>query len=241
MTRFLIFGTLLTFWLAAALPANATPPRYASVLDTPIGVSKTHMFIFRVVGDNEGSNFIRAKRRFLVAQSLATGRTNTIWLLDETRETFNQTGEGSLSYRRASPKIDPLDIMADFAAQSLQVGDLTDWSSGQLAARRDVALSNEGILDLTQDPPTLAVPATTLRQRIEASLTPFMDFLPDDNKPVDPITFDGDAYTKDLTDCFVTAQVGNIPDYDIFRLECENGDFSVLSYVIYLTIPHVVQ
>ncbi|NOX73445.1 MAG: hypothetical protein GXP03_07445, partial [Alphaproteobacteria bacterium] len=55
--------------------------------------------------------------------------------------------------------------------------------------------------------------------------------------PVDPMVFDENVYTKDLADCFIVGLIGNVPDADIYRLQCENGDYSLLGYTLYLTIP----
>jgi hypothetical protein len=231
------FLTVLALGVALGIPASATPPRYTSVHDNPVGISKTHLFLFRTLGDNEGSYFINTSRRYLVAQNIKTGKVDNIWFLDETRETSGEPGEETFLYRRVTPKIDPLDIMERFGAKPVLIDDPSDYTTGKLAASNTVELVEGGIQDNSNEPAQILVPAEIVRARITASMNPFMAYLPDDTSPVDPMVFDEDAYTKDLFDCFVAGLFGNVPDADIYRIQCENGDFSVLGYTLYLTVP----
>jgi hypothetical protein len=231
------FLSMLALGIGFGIPATATPPRYTSVHDNPVGVSKTHLFLLRTLGDNEGSYFIDTNRRYLVAQNIKTGKLDNIWFLDETRETSGEPGEETFLYRRATPKIDPLDILESFAAKPVLIDDPSDYATGKLAASDPVELVEGGIRDNSTEPPEILVAAETVRARVAASMNPFMAYLPDDTSPVDPMVFDEDAYTKDPFDCFVAGLFGNVPDADIYRIQCENGDFSVLGYTLYLTVP----
>ena len=231
--KFLIFCALVAF----SQPLQATPPRYASVQDTPFGINQTHMFVLRTLSDNEGSHYITRSKRFLVAQDIETGKTEQIWPLETTRETFVDVSERTFEYHRAKPKIDPLDILSEFSAAPLTMSVATDWLDDRLQISTRVTLSYKGIIDQKADEKTVLVTSDEIRTRRNASLNSFMDSLRDDPGPVDPITFDGNAYTKNLADCFVLKMWGNVPGFDLYQLECENGEFDVLSYQIYLTIP----
>jgi hypothetical protein len=216
-------------------PGHATPPRYASVHDAPVGINETHMFAFRILGDNKGSHYISVTQRFLIAQNLDTGIVDHIWPLDQTRETFVEVDQQTFEYQRADPKIDPLDILAKFSAAPLTIGARSTWSDDHLQFVHLFELRQEGIIDTRTG--EIATQASEIEARIAASMVPFMDFLPDDPGPIDPLTFDADAFSRELADCFVIEVFANTRSYETFRLECENGEFEVLSYVIYLTIP----
>jgi hypothetical protein len=233
----LLLQSVLVLGIVFGIPASATPPRYTSVDDTPVSVSKTHLFLFRTLGDNEGSYFIQTNRRYLVAQNIVTGKVDNIWFLDESRETSGEPGEETFAYSRASPKIDPLDILESFGAKPVLIGARSDYATGKLAASNPVELVAGGIMDNSAEPVKIVVPADIVQARVNASMNPFMAYLPDDTSPTDPMIFDEDAYTKDLFDCFVTGLSSNVPDTDLYRIQCDNGDYSVLGYTLYLTVP----
>lgn len=238
MTRAIARVFSIMFALLTCLqPAQATPPRYASIHDTPIGINQTHMFLFRTVDDNEGSYYIRNTHRFLISQKLETGHVDQIWLLDETRETSVEIDERTYQYKRAEPKIDPLEILHKFSAVPLSVTARSDWLDEGPRARHEFILSNEGIVSQYIEGATPSVPSEDILSRIRAGLDPIMKAMRDDKGPIDPITFDTDAYSTDLSECFVIEKAANASGYDVFRLECESGEYAVLSYVIYLTVP----
>jgi hypothetical protein len=237
MARILLIICALFAVIQFTKPAQATPPRYASVLDTPFGVSQTHLFLLRNVSDNEGSHYINASKRFLIAQALASGRTEHIWPLEITRETFVDVDARTFEYHRVPPKYDVLDILSEFSAAPLNLSLATDWIGDRLQISTRFVLSEAGILDQATDQPTVLATPNEIQTRVDASLIPFMETLPDDPGPVDPITFDGNAYTKDLADCIVLKMWGNVLAHNIYRLECESGEYEILSYQLFLTIP----
>lgn len=216
--------------------AFATPPRYASVHDTPIGINQTHMFMFRTLGDNEGSHFINTTQRFLISQELKTGRVDRIWPLDRSRVDFVDLTDHLRKTQRVEPKIDPLDILDQLSATPLTITARSDWSGLRPQPRYYSVLAEGGIIDEQTAGLDVIVPASDILARIASGMNPFMASLADDPGPVDPITFSADAYSHDLADCYVVEQAANIPEHDVYRLECENGEYEVLSYVIYLTI-----
>ncbi len=238
MMKYLIQITLCAaLTLSGLSPALATPPRYASISDTAIAANASHIFLLRLVSDNEGSHYIRATTRFLVSQNVKSGALDQLWLLDTTRQNFVEVDQHDVDYHRASPKIDILDILAQFNATPLSPGSASDWTGSRIELTNDLELSADGILDLRNDQQTLILPTPDILSRISASLNPLMGAMTDDPGPVNPITFDATAYTKDLADCFVQEVAAHVAGHALVRLECENGDFEVLSYGIYLTVP----
>ncbi|NOX73446.1 MAG: hypothetical protein GXP03_07450, partial [Alphaproteobacteria bacterium] len=157
------FLTVLALGVALGIPASATPPRYTSVHDNPVGISETHLFLFRTLGDNEGSYFIDTNRRYLVAQNIKTGKVDNIWFLDEVRETLGEPGEETFLYRRVTPKVDPLDIMERFGAKPVLIDDPSDYATGKFAASRPFELVEGGIQDNSAADPEIVVPADVVR------------------------------------------------------------------------------
>lgn len=237
LKRFLNFAIAMSFVVLTSFTAHATPPRYANVHDTPIGISQTHMFLFRVLSDNEGSHYITATQRFLIAQDLRTGKVDQIWLIDKTRRVDVEPDNPVVEYHRAAPKTDPIAVLASHFAVPLTLTAHTDWQDDRVIPADGFVLEDEGIIHQSSSEPRLAVKATDITARVNASMNPFLDKLEDDPSWVDPITFDKHAYTHSFADCIVIGMAANISGFNVFRIECENGEFEVLSYKIYLTVP----
>lgn len=216
--------------------AWATPPRYASVYDTPIGINSTHLFLIRMVEDNEGSHYIRATRRFLVAQELETGHLDKQWLLEVVREDSVEIDNLEVRYADDVSSLDMFKVLADHRAVPVSFGPVTDWSDDSRKPLNNVSVDVDGIVDTASGINQQLLAADKATVRISASLDPTLNAIPDDPGPVNAVDYGPQAYSHDLADCFSQEVATNIWDYRVIRLDCENEGFDILSFAIYLTL-----
>lgn len=80
--------------LAAPNPALATPPDIIDIVETPFGLSETHLFVLRSSSDNLGLYDSMRTETFLVAVDLATGE-DEFWLVDRAERTLEYDEDGN--------------------------------------------------------------------------------------------------------------------------------------------------
>ena len=214
--------------------AHATPPRYTNINDTPLAVNETHLFLIRLVADNEGSHYINNTYRFLIAQDLQTGAVDGQWLLDITRTETIDLPRTVQMQMPTTDRIDPFAIIAARKAAPIGLQLPVSWDDANGA----MVIHNVYHLDentLYQDITSVAAPAD-LHKKVAASLNPTLEYIPKDPGPTAPHMLDGNAYSKDLDDCVVHGIAAYVPKHDLVMLYCENGDYDVSNYQIYLSI-----
>lgn len=225
----------LTVFLTVNSAVYATPPRYVSVNDTPIAANDSHLFLIRLVGDNEGSYYINNTHRFLVAQNLQTGAVDDQWLLDITRQTtVDPPGSIEMLPLPGGHKVDMFTILQDRKTYPIGASLTTDWegASDTIVITNAFHLTATGLSHRDKQVASQAA----LQQKIAASLNPTLLAMPQDPGPVDPLMLDGNSYSKDLTDCAVHSMDAPLPDLDLVYLSCENGEYDVSNYRIFLTV-----
>jgi len=214
--------------------AHATPPRYTNINDTPLAVNETHLFLIRLVADNEGSHYINNTYRYLIAQNLQTGTVDDQWLLDITRTETIDLPHTVQMQTPTTGRVDPFAIIATRKAAPIGLQLPVSWDN----ASETMVINNVYHLDadtLYQDITPVASPAD-LHKQVAASLNPTLENIPKDPGPTAPRMLDGNAYSKDLNDCIVHGVAAYVPKHDLVMLYCENGDYDVSNYQIYLTI-----
>ena len=233
--KHLIHPCLLAVFLTLSSAAYATPPRYLSITDTPVAANATHMFMIRMVSDNEGSHYINNTHRFLTAQNLQTGAVDDQWLLDITRQvSVDLPNTIETLPLPDGDKVDMFAILQTRKAYPIGTGLPTEWewSPDILVITNDFHLTETGL----NHKDTQVMAKDALQFKIAASLNPTMHIMPKHPGPVDPLMLDENSYTKALTDCAVHAITAPIPDLDLVYLSCESGEYDVSDYRIYLTV-----
>ena len=230
---------LFLILLLTPLAASATPPRYASVVDLPIGISKTHLYLLRSVEDNEGSYFIRKTTRLLVKQNLETGGADQFWLVDVTRETFDDgASPGTVEYADSRGAGDAFALLRAEGAVPLSIGPIFDWSDdaeARLTIDDSYIIDETGLVDTGEGGPAPLIPHDALVAQIRANLGPVLRSIPVDPGPVNPLDLGAEDPLRAPADCAVLGQAANSSPYQLFLLTCENGDYTLSSYRIYLT------
>ncbi len=231
--KHLIHPCLLAIFLTLSSAAYATPPRYLSITDTPVAANETHVFMIRIVADNEGSHYINNTHRFLVAQNLLTGAADDQWLLDITRQITIEP-PNSIETLPSGHKVDMLAILQDRKTYPIGISLPTDWegASDILVVINTFHLTNTGL----NNNDTQVMDQEALQLKIAASLNPTLQAMPQDPGPVDPLMLDESSYSSNLADCVVHGMDAPIPDLDLVYLSCENGEYDVSNYQIYLTV-----
>ena len=229
----------LVLALLTALPAGATPPRYASVLDLPIAISRTHLYLLRSISDNEGSYFIRTTRRLLVAQNLETGAAERFWPIDVTRETFDDgASPGGVEFTDTRGPGDILALLRAEGAVPVSVGPILGWgddAEARLQMRNPYRLDETGLVRTGSGGAAPLIPRAALEAQVQASLGPVLAAVPVDPGPAGPLDLGAEPVIRDPVDCTVMGLEANSSPYALFLLACENGDFSLSGYQIYLT------
>jgi hypothetical protein len=233
--KHLIHPCLLAVFLTLTNAAYATPPRYLSISDTPIAANETHLFMIRNVSDNEGSHYINNTRRFLVAQDLQTGAVDNQWLLDITRQVSVDPPNTIEMLPVPGGKPDLLGILKAHKTYPIAAGLPVTWDEQAevLILKNRFELKKDGLYFSG----VLVMPKRALQLKIAASLNPTMHIMPKDPGPTDPMMLDENSYTVDLNDCVVHGiNPPILAGQRLVYLSCENGEYDVVSYQIYLTV-----
>ncbi|MCF6320813.1 MAG: hypothetical protein L3J32_03485 [Rhizobiaceae bacterium] len=244
MALYLKTGLFLTVSLLLALIlinlAQATPPRYVSLNDTPVAANKTHLFLFRNLSDNQGSYYTSAITRFLISQNLKTGKVEDHWPLGST---YEETVEECLSDCLKSSLdniINPFELFSEKQAAPVLLSPKTDWNKEYKfpVLSTEYFLTEQGLMKKNDDNSiTNILPVSFVLQRISSSLDPTMEIMPDDNSRVDPLEFSEESYYKNISGCLVQPYFANIGKFSLFSLTCEGeGDDQINSYRIFLTL-----
>ncbi|MEM8724572.1 MAG: hypothetical protein AAGE86_03530 [Pseudomonadota bacterium] len=98
-------------------PASATPPDITDIIETPFGLSETHLFVLRGSTDNLGLYDSLRVETFLVAIDLKTGEEQS-WLVDraERRMEYDQAGnplEHVVKRDEGISLVNPLEVLAE--------------------------------------------------------------------------------------------------------------------------------
>jgi|GEM_PF-2707875 len=223
--------------LFCAASAWATPPRYASVNDTVVGISPTQVFMLRTISDNHGSHYINSVHRFLVAQDIRTGDATQHWLLDVVRQEYNfDTESTKIVFHDVQGSANPMEILAENGAFPASASSQIAWGDNRYVLLNPYRLTGDGLIKTDEDAPRILASTDEIKTYIAATLNPVLKSMNSDTGPVDPITFDENAYSLDLADCFVQSSTGGVVGFSAFWLDCENGDFDVFGYKVFLLI-----
>lgn len=80
--------------VAVPAPADATPPDIVDIVETPFGLSETHLFVLRGSADNLGLYDSMRVETYLVAIDLKTGEEE-FWLVDRAERHLDYDREGN--------------------------------------------------------------------------------------------------------------------------------------------------
>ena len=86
---------LLALLAALSAPASATPPTVIEVLEEPVGVSETHLFVLRVSTDNLGYYEAVRVEMYLIARDWKTGEEDAT-LIDRFMNSSDYSDEGEI-------------------------------------------------------------------------------------------------------------------------------------------------
>ena len=232
-----IIFSLFTFFVAASL-ANATPPRQIHLSDIPVALNNTHLFLFRSVSDNHGSHYISDTRRYLISQSIVTGKVEHHWFLGRTNfDTIEECKQKCVT-TDLTDALNPMHVLAEFEAVPIIVSPVVTWhEEDKFPSFLDSHyLSNEGLSAEAKEGTKIILPKNKLLMRIANSLGPTLTLLQQTSKNQDdPIKNDIEEYSHSLTGCITNQLVSNLSNQSLFELSCENDDL-LAEYHIYFTL-----
>ncbi len=224
-----------TLALSAPNPAFATPPDIIDIVETPFGLSETHLFVLRSSSDNLGLYDSMRTETFLVAIDLSTGEEE-FWLVDRAERTLEYDVDG-----------DPLDhvVKRDAGATVINPISILTERGGLVWSAIELTLV-EPTLGETETGYTLSYPGgitfgidkTTIAQRF-ARMTTFMAENVADRRRMSTMStrevFAGRFASADDCkpgDVLESAAMRAYPVFQIVRVECTSDiDDGITAFV----------